>query len=408
MSGGGGGGGADGGANGVAGSGSHGGAGGAGAHGGGSGGTGGAPAAAGAGLSGGSGTEWDASHGAGGGGGSSSVSNTASPGGANGGLYGGGGGGGNQITGTAYAGGNGGQGLIVIKYLGLGAGVPPIVGPVTAVVGYNTASNLITLNLSGGVATSVSVAHAPAHGSTSISGTTISYSPTAGYAGSDSFQYAATNANGSSGVANVNITVSLQPPAAGPSSTTVLYNSANNPIALNLAGGAPTGLSWVATPIHGTALISGTSITYSPATNYAGPDSFQYSAFNGAGTSSPATVSITVAPPAPVAGAVSAWIAENSVGNPVMLSLSGGAPAMLNIVSAPSHGSAAVAIYGNSTWIVYTPTAGYIGTDAFQYSATNASGTSAAATVTATISAVGIWTATTTPCTANCWGTLVW
>jgi hypothetical protein len=47
-------------------------------------------------------------------------------------------------------------------------------------------------------------------------------------------------------------------------------------------------------PIHGTATASGATILYTPDTGYIGADSFTYTATNAAGTSAPATVSITV------------------------------------------------------------------------------------------------------------------
>ncbi|WP_354687682.1 putative Ig domain-containing protein [Cupriavidus necator] len=87
------------------------------------------------------------------------------------------------------------------------------------------------------------------------------------------------------------------PPVANGVSATVAYGSTGNPITLNLTGGAPTSVSVASAPSHGTAIASGTSITYTPTASYAGPDSFTYTATNGSGTSAPATVTITVSPP---------------------------------------------------------------------------------------------------------------
>ncbi|RDZ28228.1 putative Ig domain-containing protein [Lysobacter silvisoli] len=87
------------------------------------------------------------------------------------------------------------------------------------------------------------------------------------------------------------------PPVANPVSASVAYNSGANPIALNITGGVPTSVAIGTAPLHGTAIASGTSITYQPVAGYAGPDSFTYTATNSAGTSAPATVSITVGNP---------------------------------------------------------------------------------------------------------------
>ncbi|MBF4802201.1 putative Ig domain-containing protein, partial [Aeromonas hydrophila] len=52
------------------------------------------------------------------------------------------------------------------------------------------------------------IASAASNGIATASGTSITYTPAAGYAGSDSFTYTATNANGTSSPATVTITVS--------------------------------------------------------------------------------------------------------------------------------------------------------------------------------------------------------
>ncbi|KQX97256.1 hypothetical protein ASD22_08165 [Rhodanobacter sp. Root480] len=98
-------------------------------------------------------------------------------------------------------------------------------------------------------------------------------------------------------VINLSLTVQNVPPTAGPVSTTVAYNSTNNPITLNITGAPATSVAVAAAAVHGTATASGTSITYTPTPGYAGPDSFTYTASNSAGTSSPATVTVTVSPP---------------------------------------------------------------------------------------------------------------
>ncbi|SPA24752.1 conserved hypothetical protein [Cupriavidus taiwanensis] len=86
-------------------------------------------------------------------------------------------------------------------------------------------------------------------------------------------------------------------PVANNVSATVAYGSAGNPITLNVTGGAATSVSVASPPAHGTAIATGTSITYTPTSSYAGPDSFTYTATNASGTSAPATVTITVASP---------------------------------------------------------------------------------------------------------------
>ncbi|ALB57031.1 autotransporter domain-containing protein (plasmid) [Cronobacter universalis] len=115
-----------------------------------------------------------------------------------------------------------------------------------------------------------------------------------------------------------------QTPVAGNVSAQVAANSQDNPIALALSGGTATAVNLVTAPQHGTLIISGTSVTYTPLAGYSGSDSFTYNASNSAGTSANATASLTITAPAavtisPASGALapatvgSAWSQNVSV-----------------------------------------------------------------------------------------------
>ena len=82
---------------------------------------------------------------------------------------------------------------------------PAVAGAVSATVAYGSSANPITLNLSGGAAAAVAVSTAASHGTATASGTSITYTPTIGYFGADSFQYTATNAAGTSLPATVTV-----------------------------------------------------------------------------------------------------------------------------------------------------------------------------------------------------------
>jgi hypothetical protein len=84
----------------------------------------------------------------------------------------------------------------------------PIVSPVTAVLVANSLNNPISLIIMGAAAISVAVPPPGAqNGTTSVSGTTLTYSPNTGFVGTDSFQYTATNPVGTSAAAGVTITI---------------------------------------------------------------------------------------------------------------------------------------------------------------------------------------------------------
>jgi YD repeat-containing protein len=262
---------------------------------------------------------------------------------------------------------------------------PPVANNVSATVNQNSTNNSIALNVTGGPPTSVSVFGAPQHGTASASGTSITYTPTSGYTGSDSFGYEATNAAGTSAAATVSITVAPIAPVANNVSATVAENSTNNLLTLNITGGTATSVAVPSGPSNGSVAIQGgTSISYTPNNGFSGTDSFQYTASNSTGTSAPATVSISVSPPAPVAGNVSATVNENSSNDPIALNITGGAPTSVSVFTNPQHGTASA----SGTSITYTPNSGYTGSDSFSYEASNAAGTSSAATITINVAPI--------------------
>ncbi|MEO4001766.1 putative Ig domain-containing protein [Mesorhizobium sp. CAU 1732] len=96
---------------------------------------------------------------------------------------------------------------------------PPIAGAASETVKANSSANPISLNITGGTPDSVAVATPAAHGTATASGMTITYTSNAGFSGTDSFTYTATNAFGTSLAATVTITVTAPTfaftPAAG-------------------------------------------------------------------------------------------------------------------------------------------------------------------------------------------------
>ncbi|WP_313283104.1 putative Ig domain-containing protein [Stenotrophomonas indicatrix] len=150
---------------------------------------------------------------------------------------------------------------------------PPVANPLSASVAYNSSANPITLNISGGVPSSVAVGTAPLHGSANASGTSITYQPTAGYAGPDSFTYTATNTAGTSAPATVSVTVgnpAITVTASGPMSAqvgasysqTFTWNGGTAPYSGFTVTGLPAGLS-----VGGT---TATSVTVSGTVSAAG------------------------------------------------------------------------------------------------------------------------------------------
>lgn len=128
------------------------------------------------------------------------------------------------------------------------------VAAASATLPYGAGATPVTLSITG-TATSVAVGTAPVNGIATVSGTTISYQPNAGYAGPDSFTYTASDEYQTTTTATVTITVTAPTvvlDAANPGNGTggIVYTHAflasggASPYTFQLVGGAlPSGLS---------------------------------------------------------------------------------------------------------------------------------------------------------------------
>jgi hypothetical protein len=141
------------------------------------------------------------------------------------------------------------------------------------------------------------------HGTVSLAGGNITYTPDANFNGAAAFDYQVCDNGTTSGAADakcatatVNLTVNSvndAPTADGQSATTAEDTSKN----ITLSGGDVDGdsLTYVVTqPAHGSVSCAGASCTYTPAADYNGADSFTFKTNDGATNSATATVSITV------------------------------------------------------------------------------------------------------------------
>lgn len=89
-------------------------------------------------------------------------------------------------------------------------------------------------------------------------------------------------------------TPSLAGPGAGAATMAVAVNTATTLDLAAFTTGVVTGIAIVTAPAHGSASVSGTQVTYTPATDYFGADNFTYAAFNAAGSSAAAPVTVDV------------------------------------------------------------------------------------------------------------------
>jgi large repetitive protein len=254
-------------------------------------------------------------------------------------------------------------------------------------VAYNSTGTAIDLAPSiTGVHASIAIGTPPAHGTTSISGDVVTYTPAAGHYGADSFTYTATGPGGTSAAATVSLIVATPPApvAANRAGVAIAYDSTGT--AIDLSGSVSGVRSSIAAtqPAHGTVVVAGEVVTYTPMPGYFGADSFTYTATGPGGTSAAATVSLTVAtPPAPVAAdKTGVAIAYNSTGTAIDLAASiSGVHTGIAVATAPAHGTVTIA----DDVVTYVPTSGYYGADSFTFTASGPGGTSTPATVSLTV-----------------------
>jgi VCBS repeat-containing protein len=148
-------------------------------------------------------------------------------------------------------------------------------------------------------------------------------------------------------------------------------------------------------PSHGTVTVNADgSFTYTPAMGYIGGDGFQYAVSDGvASTDATVTLNIHADSSNPTAGPASYSVQHDqtlteTAGTGVLAyaSDSDGDPLTASEVSGPSDGTLTLNSDGSFT---YTPNAHWIGTDSFQYDASDGANTSAAATVTINVTNTG-------------------
>ncbi|GAA4503806.1 Ig-like domain-containing protein [Pseudaeromonas paramecii] len=237
----------------------------------------------------------------------------------------------------------------------------------------------------------------PAQGTATVVNGLVRYTPVSTISSDDSFSYRLVDPSGaSSAPASVSIVLSLpnQAPLAVDDSVSTSQNQAVTIAVLandsdsdgNLDSGS---LSLVSAPSHGTVSLAGGQITYTPATDYHGDDSFSYQVADDAGAqSNSATVSVRVllVNQAPVAVDDSLQVIAGQTSTLQVLandSDSDGSLVSVELRQLPAHGSAAVQADGS---ISYTAASDYQGSDSFSYVAVDdQGGQSDEATVTLTV-----------------------
>ena len=206
------------------------------------------------------------------------------------------------------------------------------------------------------------------------------YSADAGHLGSDSFGYTISDGNGGTDSATVHVTVvANSPPVAGDDTLTTKQNTQGpRSCSTTTATRTTTSSPSPATPIHRTAPRPATpfgSCTYTPDAGYLGPDAFDYTVSDGTATDT-GTVDVTVvANSPPVAVDDTLTTKQDTQGTAFVLS-NDDDPDFDVSERDRQHGPAArhrtCDQFGQCN---YTPDAGYLGPDSFDYTLSDGTAT---------------------------------
>ncbi len=198
----------------------------------------------------------------------------------------------------------------------------------------------------------------------------FTYTPAANYNGPDLFIYRASDGT-SSNLALVVLTVKAvaDAPVANNQSVSLNEDTVKQVVlSASDADGNNLSFSIVTPPAHGTLTGTLPNVTYRPAANYNGPDSFKFRASDGSLVSNTATVSITVAP---VNDAPVALAAKYSTPRNVAITRQAGATDVdgnaltFAITTQPTKGT--LTLNAATGMFTYKPATGKTGADYFQF-----------------------------------------
>lgn len=249
------------------------------------------------------------------------------------------------------------------------------------------------------VALTYSVVANPSHGTVTITDAAtgaFTYTPAANYNGLDSFTFKANDGSLNSNIATISITVTAvnDAPLTVDGSLTITEDTPQSDLLTATdVDSTPMTYSIVTNGSHGTVVITDPATgayTYSPMSDYYGPDSFIFKANDGLLDSNIATVSITVTAvndaPLAVDGIVVAVEDVPQSGTLIATDVDS-APLTFSIVTSPAHGTVTIIDAATGAY-TFAPAADYSGPDSFTFKANDGTLDSNTVTVSITITSV--------------------
>ena len=235
-------------------------------------------------------------------------------------------------------------------------------------------------------------------------GSSIRYTPATNFVGTETFTYTITDTGGLTDTATVTVTVNNanDNPVANADTATTTEDIAT-PIVISVLAndnsGPDTGETLLVNSVTqgsngGTVAVGvgGANVTYKPAANFQGTETFTYTIGDGNGGTATATVTVTVTNtndvPVATADALPAFKNSTTTLNVLSNDTSGVDPTETLIVSAVTQGSAGgtITVTPGGGSVKYTPANNFAGTETFTYTVQDPGGLTATATVTVTVS----------------------
>ncbi|WP_448599762.1 Ig-like domain-containing protein [Thermoleptolyngbya sp.] len=231
-----------------------------------------------------------------------------------------------------------------------------------------------------------SIVDQPANGTVTITNAATgayTFTPNANFNGSDAFTFRVNDGVNNSSIATVTVTVN--PVNDAPMAVNLIISAnedeeISSGFLLGLdADGDTLTYEIVTAPTKGVVMITNTTtgaFTYTPNANVNGADSFTYRVFDGTVYSSPATVTVAIAPvnDAPQASNGNLTTTRNQPQSGTIAAADvDGDPLTYSVVTAPANGT--LTSFDAATGaFTYLPNAGYVGSDSFSFQANDGSG----------------------------------
>ena len=222
----------------------------------------------------------------------------------------------------------------------------------------------------------------PSQGTLSGTAPNLTYTPTSGFVGNDSFTFSVNDGTVDSDPATVSIEVKEvvpdnNAPVASSQEKTMVKNTQLS-ITLVAADADEDGLTYnVGEPRNGTLSGEAPDLKYIPANGFDGSDSFTFTVNDGSEDSNTATVTITVTNDAPVAQAVSVSLEQDTQKSITLSATDKNGDEITYDVGSPKNGS----LSGTAPNLTYTPDDGFYGSDSFTYKVNDGSVDSASVKV---------------------------